>query len=634
MPLPDIDVKLSLESLLHMSESSSRALVAQADIKRLSWRIYWNYQLHLMTAVVPLIYLSGLVMGFTSEQEAFANKNLQPVSFLATGLLGPFAIIYFVIKNTLTPIPGETESDRLVRILKAPRRIELGLEALVFIGTGLYITVCHLVLKTSVWSIPWGAVVTLSANALVMIQVRLSSEQMLRPHALALFHANPTQVLNGSGLFWIRQSWFLPYTFGLFVFASLMMTGTILSTQVRAVFTQLTQQYGEMNQADFGALLAQGSSLVMDRALLPILGIGAYLLINAALSALRLARHQTEGASAVQASIEALAAGTAKLPDWVTTDEVGDLSRATAMVFDRLGNLSLSLAESARMLGKSAEEMGDSNVKQTEILTRQAAAIQETQVTTQEIKQTSLVASQKAESVLLQTERAHEISRSGEAAVEQSLGGLQAIRDHVKEMESRIKALDERAKQIGKITTTVKDLADQSNMLALNAAIEAVRSGEHGKGFGVVAKEIRSLADQSIRATHNIRSILQGIGTAIASAATLTEKGTKRVESSLVQIQSFSQQVQQLSAIVRDNANSVRQIAAAVTQQDAGIVQITQAVTDMTRIMDQTMTQLRASEEAIGVVREVAEQVTGFVGQYGWIQDETAASPEKQPSNG
>ena len=103
-----------------------------------------------------------------------------------------------------------------------------------------------------------------------------------------------------------------------------------------------------------------------------------------------------------------------------------------------------------------------------------------------------------------------------------SLGGLTDIRAQVDEIARKIAQLSERTQQIGGITQTVKDLADQSNMLALNAAIEAVRSGERGKGFAIVAREIRSLADQSIQATNRVREILEDISASIRRAVAIT----------------------------------------------------------------------------------------------------------------
>jgi methyl-accepting chemotaxis protein len=184
-------------------------------------------------------------------------------------------------------------------------------------------------------------------------------------------------------------------------------------------------------------------------------------------------------------------------------------------------------------------------------------------------------------------------------------------------MASRIRSLGERARQIATITTAVKDLADQSNMLALNAAIEAVRSGEHGKGFSVVAREIRTLADQSIQATNRVREILQDVADAIRDTVSITEAGAEKVQTSLVLVQNSGESLKALGTIVRDNTAAVRQIAAAVGQQNAGISEIFEAVKDLSRMMDETLERVQASEEAAGLVRGVAGEVSSVVRQYG-----------------
>ena len=234
--------------------------------------------------------------------------------------------------------------------------------------------------------------------------------------------------------------------------------------------------------------------------------------------------------------------------------------------------------------------------------------------------------------MLKQAERADQLSRAGETVTEQSLSGLTDIRDQVKDMASRIRELDERARQIANITVTVKDIADQSNMLALNAAIEAVRSGEHGKGFGVVAREIRTLADQSIKATNHVRDILQTIGEAIRAAVSMSDRGVEKVDRSLEQVRASGDTIRQLSAIVRDNAAAVRQIAAAVNQQNAGIGQIFTAVGDLTKMMDRSMDQLRATETATDSLRSESLRVTDFVKT---LRDRTGgAAPARPEGNG
>ena len=299
-----------------------------------------------------------------------------------------------------------------------------------------------------------------------------------------------------------------------------------------------------------------------------------------------------------------------------TNDEVGELAEAFGAMVEKLKEVLGALQESVQLLTNAGNELSQSTAEQSQTITRQATALQETQVTAQEIKQTSLLAAQKADAVLKLTEKADEVSSSGEAAIERSLGGLTDIRSQVDEIAQKIAQLSERTQQIGGITQTVKDLADQSNMLALNAAIEAVRSGEHGKGFAVVAREIRSLADQSIQATNRVREILEDIGGAIRVAVSITERGSQKIEGGLLQVKASGENLRELSNIVKDNSSAVRQIAAAVSQQNAGITQIFSAVTDQTKMMDETMRRLETTTLAASVLKDLSQRVSDVVRRF------------------
>src|SRR5207237_6717599 len=109
--------------------------------------------------------------------------------------------------------------------------------------------------------------------------------------------------------------------------------------------------------------------------------------------------------------------------------------------------------------------------------------------------------------------------------------GMGDIRSKVQTIAQDILALSEQTQQIGEITATVNDIADQSNLLALNAAIEAAKAGEQGKGFAVVASEVRNLAEQSKQATGKVRTILSDIQKATNAAVLPTEQGTSVAES-------------------------------------------------------------------------------------------------------
>jgi methyl-accepting chemotaxis protein len=324
--------------------------------------------------------------------------------------------------------------------------------------------------------------------------------------------------------------------------------------------------------------------------------------------------------AAASAIAEQLARG--DLPEKVEVgdarDETADLLRAiNAMLqFLDLRRTMVTLRDAGTLLQSAVANLQAQSLEQAQAVTRQAAALQETQVTSQEIKQTSRLAAEKAASVLQTAERAESVSRSGEDAITKTLSGLTDIRRQVDDIAQKIGELNQRAAQIGTITQTVKDLADQSNMLALNAAIEAVRSGEHGKGFGVVAREIRSLADQSIQSTNRVNEILESVAESLRGAVSIAETGRQRMETGIVEVRSSGESLRELSGIVRESSQGVRQIAAAVSQQDAGISQIFIAVSDQSKLMDETARRLDDTTAAVMMVEDVARRVTDVVGRF------------------
>ncbi len=592
--------------------------MSKAELNRLTFKIFLLQQVGMLSALPPTAYMFALIMGLTGElawRVTLINMAWIPPLF---GVILPILLIRSLVKDALTERTTDRPGDRLKRILQVSRKLEVGLFVFYAVAGVGYVTWPQVVYGLDPWMIPQVLAAFLMIALIVFIRQSVWIDRLLRPYALAEYHKNPQVQLNGSGLLWPKQRWYLPYCFALFVTSTLTVTGIIIFKKAQGGFAEMFVELTKVATPETVAFIRGSLDSITESISFPVLLVGGFLVLTAAWTAWELARHQSVGTMAVQQSIESLASGRPTLPNWVATDEVGDLSISTAAAFEQLRAFSLSLGDSANMLGQSAELLNDSHRIQTQALSVQATSLQETQVTAQEIKQTSMVASQKAESVLQQAERAEQIGRAGENAIVQSLSGLQEIQQQVLQMAQSIRALDERTQQIANITTTVKDLADRSNMLALNAAIEAVRSGEHGKGFGVVAREIRSLADQSIRATYNVRDVLEQLSTAIRTTAAMSEQGSEKVTASLTQVQSFGDNIRQLSGIVRDNASAVRQISAAVTQQNSGIGQIFQAVNDLTKIMDQTMTSLRTSDDAANQMRSVAERVNTFVRQYGW----------------
>lgn len=306
---------------------------------------------------------------------------------------------------------------------------------------------------------------------------------------------------------------------------------------------------------------------------------------------------------------------TQKIPT-ESNDEVGQMAGYFNEMMEWLRKFQADLLSVIRLLDETVKDLEGVSEAQNRSVTLQATALQQTQVTAQEIKQTSQMASQKAEEVLKAAEKAGAIGHQGEASVEQSLTGLTDIQQQVQEIALRISELTDRTRQIGGITDTVKDLADQSNMLALNAAIEAVRSGEHGKGFGLVAREIRRLADQSIQSTARVKDILDNIQGAIEKVEQITRTGSKRMEGGLGLVRGSGENLKALAGVIRENSASVKQIATAVSQQNTGITQIFSAVTDQTQMMSQSVKHVESIVQRVKVLKQTSQMLSKMAGQY------------------
>jgi len=299
-----------------------------------------------------------------------------------------------------------------------------------------------------------------------------------------------------------------------------------------------------------------------------------------------------------------------------STDEIGELGKSFQAMVEKLRSIPTAILGSVEELSSAVTSLSELTGGQTESLQRQAAGLAEASATTQEIKQTSSVASTKAETVLQVAAKADELSASGQRAVESSIQGLQSIRGQVEAMAARVNDLSRRMQTVGEILERVKDLADQSNMLALNAAIEATKAGEYGKGFAVVAREIRSLADQSLQSAGRIREILGEIQDAIRSTVETSQEGTRKVESGLEQIRASGDSLRGITQIVDQSSQAARQIVASVNQQNAGIAQISAAIISLNAAMQDALQGVRKAEQSAVHVRGTSTRLSELVSSF------------------
>lgn len=284
---------------------------------------------------------------------------------------------------------------------------------------------------------------------------------------------------------------------------------------------------------------------------------------------------------------------------------VESLTRITNQIRDASANISIGAAE---ILAATSQQASSA--------TENSAAIAQTSTTIDEVRAIAEQAFQKAQQVAEQSQYTRQVSQVGQEAVSKTIGSMDQIKELVDGIAENILLLSEQTQQIGEITATVNDIASQSNLLALNASVEAARAGEHGKGFGVVAVEVRNLAEQSKQATAQVKAILHDIQRATNMAVLATEEGNKGVEAGVQLTGQTGAAIQQLATSIASSANAAQQIVASAQQQMTGMEQLALAMHNINQATIQNMASTRQVEISAQELTALAQQMEAIVDHY------------------
>ena len=259
-------------------------------------------------------------------------------------------------------------------------------------------------------------------------------------------------------------------------------------------------------------------------------------------------------------------------------DEVGLLIQSLSKMVDNLREQIRRILDAVNVLASSVSEISTTVTQLASSAQETAVSVSEATTTMEELRQTARVSTEKANYVSESSQKAVKISDEGRKSTEETIGGMKLIKEQMESIAESIIRLSEQSQAIGDIITSVNDIADQSNLLSVNASIEATKAGEQGKGFTVVAQEIKALAEQSKQATAQVRTILNDIQKATSGAVMSTEQGSKAVDSGVSQSDRTGESILALSNSVREAAQAAMQIAASSQQQMAGIDQVASAM--------------------------------------------------------
>jgi methyl-accepting chemotaxis protein len=300
----------------------------------------------------------------------------------------------------------------------------------------------------------------------------------------------------------------------------------------------------------------------------------------------------------------------------VTSDGLGNVVDSVnymldnfVKVLERVRKAAIDVSSSANEILLSSEDMASGAVQQDQEITNTSSAVEELTVS---MKQVSNNAEASAEAA----RRALDAAEQGNRAVRDTLEGMQRIRSSVQATAKKIKSLGDRSLEISEIVNVINDITEQTNLLALNAAIEAARAGEAGRGFAVVADEVRKLAEHSRTATKDISALIKAIQAETNEAVVVMEEGTKEVEVGARLADQAGKALEAISSVVRQSAELVQEISLASKQQVRGTEGVANAMQIISNITRQTSQGARQTARTVENMVKLSEQLNEALSQF------------------
>lgn len=294
----------------------------------------------------------------------------------------------------------------------------------------------------------------------------------------------------------------------------------------------------------------------------------------------------------------------AELGKWfnVFIEKLQGMIAKVAHVTDKVASASVELSATAEQMSKGAEGL-------TTRTAQTATAVEEMNATVAEVAQNSGKAAGMAQETA-------QTAKSGRDVVTETITGMQHISDAVTQSASIIAALGKSSDQIGEIVRVIEDIADQTNLLALNAAIEAARAGEQGRGFAVVADEVRKLAERTTKATKEIGDMIRQIQHDTKGAVSSMEDGTQKVASGVNLVNKTGEALSKIAEMVTQTSDMIRQIAVAAEEQSVATQHIASDLENVAKVSKESAGGATESAKASHDLSLLASELQSIVGSF------------------
>ena len=269
--------------------------------------------------------------------------------------------------------------------------------------------------------------------------------------------------------------------------------------------------------------------------------------------------------------------------------------------------------EAVTQISSSSSEIATTMEQQERTASLQAASVNETTTTMDELRASSHQSEEQARCASQAAEEVLNLAEDGNHSVEETVATMVDLKNKVAAISEQIIRLSEQTNQIGNISDLVSDLAQQTNMLALNASVEAVRAGEHGRGFSVVAEKIGKLADQSRQSASNINELVADIQNAINTTVMVTDEGTKTVNAGMTTTESTANAFAGVLDAIGNVAMNNQQIVLNIRQQGKAVEQVLSAMDSINKGAQETAAGLTQVKSGAAQLSHTAHNLEALV---------------------